>query len=151
MTADAFAAPPLRTDLSRATRIGLLGGLALLIVVFCWAYITPISGAVIASGSAVVRGKPKVVQSLDGGIVEDVRVTDGDVVRAGDALLRLDPTLLRINLEMHRNRLAETHAEIERLKAERADACCGSTRRCCASTWKCTGTAWPKRMPRSSA
>src|SRR6056297_2436477 len=122
MTADAFSAPPLKTDLTRAGRLGILAGLAMLTMVFGWAYMTPISGAVIASGSAVVRGKPKVVQSLDGGIVEDVRVTDGDVVRAGDMLLRLDPTLLRINLEMYRNRLAETRAEIARLQAERANA-----------------------------
>ncbi|MFB9151597.1 HlyD family type I secretion periplasmic adaptor subunit [Roseovarius ramblicola] len=122
MTAEAFAGPPLRTDLSRAARIGILGGFALLILVFSWAYITPISGAVIASGSAVVRGKPKMVQSLDGGMVEDVRVADGDLVRAGDVLLRLDPTLLRINLEMYRNRLAEIRAEIARLKAEQVNA-----------------------------
>jgi len=122
MTAEAFATPSLRTDLSRAGRIGILAGLLLLILVFGWAYLTPISGAVIASGSAVVRGKPKMVQSLDGGMVEDVRVSDGDLVRAGDVLLRLDPTLLRINLEMYRNRLAETRAEIARLRAEQVNA-----------------------------
>ncbi len=118
MTADAFSAPPLKTDLTRAGRLGILAGLALLTMLFGWAYMTPISGAVIASGSAVVRGKPKIVQNLDGGIVEEIRVNDGDLVRAGDVLLRLDPTLLRINLEMYRNRLAETRAEISRLQAE---------------------------------
>lgn len=122
MSADAFTAPPLRTDISRVGRIGMLAGLALLALVFSWACFTPVSGAVIASGSAIVRGKPKMVQSLDGGLIEDVRVADGDLVRAGDVLLRLDPTLLRINLEMYRNRLAETRAEIARLRAERASA-----------------------------
>ena len=120
--ADALSAPSLRTDLSRAGRIGVLAGLALLTLVFSWAYMTPISGAVVASGSAVVRGKPKVVQNLDGGVVEDIRVSDGDLVRAGDVLLRLDPTLLRINLEMYRTRLAETRAEIARLRAEQVNA-----------------------------
>jgi len=122
MTADAFSAPPLRTDLSRAGRTGILAGLALLLLVFGWAYMTQINGAVIASGSAVVRGKPKIVQSLDGGIVEEIHVRDGDLVRAGDMLLRLAPTLLRINLEMYRNRLAETRAEINRLQAEQINA-----------------------------
>ncbi|MFO7770316.1 MAG: biotin/lipoyl-binding protein, partial [Roseovarius gahaiensis] len=107
-TAEAFSTPGLKTDLSRTGRIGILAGLALLTTVFFWGYMTPISGAVIASGSAVVRGNPKMVQNLDGGIVENIRVNDGDLVRAGDVLLRLDPTLLRINLEMYRNRLAET-------------------------------------------
>jgi HlyD family secretion protein len=122
MTADTFAAPPLRTDLTRAGRLGTLAGLALLTLLFGWAYVTQISGAVIAPGAAVVRGKPKIVQSLDGGIVEEIRVSDGDMVRAGDLLLRLDPTLLRINLEMYRNRLAETRAEISRLQAEQVTA-----------------------------
>lgn len=122
MTAEAFSAPPLRTDLTRAGRLGILAGITLLMLVFGWAWFTPISGAVIASGSAVVRGKPKIVQSLDGGIVEEIRVSDGDLVRRGEVLLRLDPTLLRINLEMYRNRLAETRAEISRLQAEQRNA-----------------------------
>jgi len=118
MTADAFSTPDLKTDISRAGRAGMLAGLALMLLVFGWAYATPISGAVIASGSAVVRGKPKIVQSLDGGIIDQIRVRDGDMVAAGDVLLQLDPTLLRINLEMYRGRLAETRAEISRLQAE---------------------------------
>lgn len=122
MTAEAFSTPPLKTDLSGAGRVGILAGLVLLILCFGWAYTTPISGAVIASGSAVVRGNPKVVQSLDGGIVDEIWVSDGDMVAAGDVLLRLDPTLLRINLEMYRNRLAETRAEISRLQAEQLNS-----------------------------
>lgn len=120
MSVDTRAAPRLKTDLSRAGRGGMLAGLALLILIVAWAALTPINGAVIASGSAVVHGQPKMVQSLDGGIVEEIRVSNGDLVRAGEVLLWLDPTLLRINLDMYRNRLGETRAEIARLSAEQA-------------------------------
>ena len=120
MSAEALSTPELRTNISRAGRFGILAGLAMIVAVFAWAQTTPISGAVIASGAAEVRGKPKVVQSLDGGVVEEIHVSDGDLVRAGDVLLRFDPTLLRINLEMYRNRLAETRARISRLRAEQA-------------------------------
>jgi len=120
MSTQTMASPQLRTDLSRAGRIGIFAGLVLILAVFAWAQTTAISGAVIASGAAEVRGKPKVVQSLDGGIVEEIRVSDGDLVQAGDVLLRLDPTLLRINLEMYRARLAETRSRISRLQAEQA-------------------------------
>ena len=120
MSSQTMAPPQLRTDLSRAGRIGIFAGLVLILAVFAWAQTTAISGAVIASGAAEVRGKPKVVQSLDGGIVEEIRVSDGDLVQAGDVLLRLDPTLLRINLEMYRARLAETRSRISRLQAEQA-------------------------------
>jgi len=122
MSADAFSTPGLKTDMSQAGRIGILAGLVLMMSVIAWAYITPISGAVIASGSAVVRGKPKIIQSLDGGIIDAIRVSDGDLVRAGDILLRLDPTLLHINLEMYRNRLAEARAKITRLRAEQLNS-----------------------------
>lgn len=122
MAADTRAAPRLKTGLSRSGRGGMVAGLVLLILIVAWAALTPINGAVIASGSAVVRGQPKMVQSLDGGIVEEIRVANGDRVRAGDLLLRLDPSLLRINLDMYRTRLAETRAEIARLSAEQAKA-----------------------------
>ncbi len=118
MAAEAFSGPGLRTDISRAGRLGVLASLALLAAVIAWAATTRISGAVIASGAAVVHGNPKSVQSLDGGIVDEIRVSDGDLVSAGDVLLRLDPTLLRINLEMYRNRLAKSRARIARLQAE---------------------------------
>ena len=92
--------------------------MALLALLLLWADYTRINGAVIASGQAVVRGNPKVVQSLDGGVVADIRVEDGDFVEKGDLLLKLDPTLLEINRDIYRNRLAETVALRDRLKAE---------------------------------
>ena len=122
MPADTLASPRPRIGLSAAAGGGLLAALALLVLLAAWAALTPISGAVIASGSAVVRGQPRTVESLDGGLIEQIRVANGDRVRAGEVLLRLDPTLLRMNLDMSRTRLAETRAEIARLMAERADA-----------------------------
>lgn len=120
MSTETFPTPRLKTDISLAGRIGVVAALVLLVMLFGWAHTTPISGAVIASGSAVVRGKPKTVQSLDGGIVSEIKVSDGDLVAMDDVLLKLDPTLLRINLEMYRNRLAETRSEINRLQAEQS-------------------------------
>ena len=108
----------LKTSLAATTRIGVLASLALLVIGFVWMQTTMIAGAVIASGQAVVSGKPKMVQSLDGGIVSEIFVEDGDVVRAGDVLLKLDPTLLKINLDIYRNRLAEVTARESRLEAE---------------------------------
>ena len=108
----------LKTSFAATTRVGIFASLALLIIGFVWMQSTMIAGAVIASGQAVVRGKPKMVQSLDGGIVSEIFVEDGDVVRAGDVLLKLDPTLLKINLDIYRNRLAEVAARESRLEAE---------------------------------
>ena len=85
----------LKTNLATTARIGVMASLALLVIGFVWMQSTMISGAVIASGQAVVSGKPKKVQSLDGGIVSEIFVEDGDVVRAGDVLVKLDPLTLR--------------------------------------------------------
>lgn len=121
MSVNTLPASGLKTNISTPGRIGVIAGLVLLAAVVFWAQTALISGAVIASGSAVVRGNPKVVQSLDGGIVDEILVSDGDMVSADDVLLRLDPTLLRINLEMYRNRLAEALAQVSRLRAEQLD------------------------------
>ena len=109
---------PLATDIGRTGRIGGIAGFLLLATLVGWAAITPISGAVIAQGQAVVHGKPKLVQSLDGGIVAEIDVATGDRVAAGQILLRLDPTLLQASMDIARARLAEALASSARLESE---------------------------------
>ncbi|MFD0860147.1 HlyD family type I secretion periplasmic adaptor subunit [Roseovarius aquimarinus] len=92
--------------------VGLFGGGAL------WAWLTEINGAVIAMGSVEVASRPKSVQHLDGGIIEEILVGNGDTVEAGDVLMRLDSTLLAANLNIYQTRLAETSARRDRLIAE---------------------------------
>lgn len=116
MSGIACAAPHDRTG--RAIIAGALAAVALLAALLLWAQFTPIESAVAANGQAVVRGKPKTVQSLDGGVVEEIRVANGDRVAAGDLLMRLDPTLLKVNLDIARGRLAEALARKARLDAE---------------------------------
>lgn len=87
-----------------------------------WAYYTNLSGAVVASGSVVVSGKPKTVQHLDGGIVAEIDVATGDMVKKGQTLIRLDDKLLKANLNIYRNRLREVIARRARLSAERDKA-----------------------------
>jgi HlyD family secretion protein len=101
----------------------LIVGLVLLLVGFVgtgtWAVLTDISEAVIAPGRIVAESDIKKVQHADGGIVAELYVRDGDRVRAGDLLARLDSTVARANLAIVRKGLNELWARKARLDAER--------------------------------
>ena len=124
-TAIGNAAPQRQAQLQVALRPMMMSGawasLVLLVVLVIWSAFTQISGAVIASGQVVVRGHTKQVQQLDGGIVAEILVKNGDAVHSGDLLMRLDPTILQVNLDIARNRLADALTQKARLEAEQLD------------------------------
>lgn len=97
-------------------------GLWLLIVLFgggiAWANFANISGAIIASGSVVVEGKPKSVQHLDGGIVKTIQVSTGDRVTKNQILIEIDDTSIAANLAIYKSRLRDTLIRKARLLAE---------------------------------
>jgi multidrug efflux pump subunit AcrA (membrane-fusion protein) len=55
-----------------------------------WALTAPLAAAVISQGSFVATGQNKIVQHLEGGIIEEIFVAEGDRVEQGDVLMRLD-------------------------------------------------------------
>jgi membrane fusion protein, type I secretion system len=103
----------------RPVVLGLVTFAVLVLGVGGWMALTKISGAVVASGSIAVKGEAKTIQHLDGGIVTEILVSNGDIVKAGDPLVRLDRTLLGAQLTIYGNRLAEAVARRARLVAER--------------------------------
>jgi HlyD family secretion protein len=87
-----------------------------------WASTAQISGALIAQGSIVVDTNVKKVQHPTGGVVGELFVRDGDHVKAGDVLIRLDETVTRANLAIVNKGLVEFYARKARLAAERDGA-----------------------------
>ena len=87
-----------------------------------WAAATNIGGAVIASGTVVVDSNSKKVQHPTGGVVGEIKVKDGDVVREGDLLVRLDETVTRANLAVITKQLDQLAIRQARLRAERDNA-----------------------------
>ncbi len=83
-----------------------------------WAAMAQLSGAVIAMGQLRVQSNKQVVQHPDGGVVGEILARDGDVVKAGDVLLRLDAKLLRADLAALESQLFEIMARRGRLEAE---------------------------------
>jgi membrane fusion protein, type I secretion system len=83
-----------------------------------WGATVPISGALIAPGQVVVESNVKKVQHPTGGVVGEVRVRDGDLVKAGDIVVRLDETVVRANLAIVNKTLYGLWARQARLEAE---------------------------------
>ena len=110
---------PTRRSMRRHLVAAIVVVLVLVIGVGGWAATAVISGAVVASGSIVVDSNVKKVQHLTGGIVGELRVRDGDRVRAGDIVVRLDETVTRANLAIVTKGLDELMARKARLESER--------------------------------
>jgi HlyD family secretion protein len=110
----------------RSIRRHLLGGLAVVALLAGGGggltATTELSGAVIAPGVMVVDTNVKKVQHPTGGVVGELRVRDGDQVKAGDVVVRLDETLTQANLAIVVNGLTELWARQGRLEAERDGA-----------------------------
>jgi hypothetical protein len=118
------AAPP-TPDKKWSAKAQMRFGLAVVFVLVfglgAWAAFASIAGAVVAPGRLKVETERQVVQHLDGGIVKEMVVEEGDVVEAGDVLMRLDDTRLDAELAIIESQLFEVLARIGRLEAEVAD------------------------------
>src|SRR5439155_1512418 len=86
----------------QSIRLHLIIGLAVVVILAGglggWASTAQISGALIAPGSVVVESNVKKVQHPTGGVVGELRARDGDVVKAGDVVVRLDDTVTKASL-----------------------------------------------------
>jgi HlyD family secretion protein len=106
----------------RSIRAHLITGLVLVLVLAGgfggWASTVPISGALIAPGAVVVESNVKKVQHPTGGVVGEVRVRDGDLVKAGDIVVRLDETVVKASLAIVVKTLNGLLARAARLEAE---------------------------------
>jgi multidrug efflux pump subunit AcrA (membrane-fusion protein) len=103
-------------------RLHLIIGLAVVVVLAGglggWASTAEISGALIAPGSVVVESNVKKVQHPTGGVVGEVLARDGDLVKAGDVVVRLDDTVTKASLAIVTKNLDGLWARGARLEAE---------------------------------
>jgi HlyD family secretion protein len=118
--------PAPASESGRSIRRHMVAGLAIVMVlafgVGGWAGTMKLSGAIIAPGQIVVDSNVKKVQHPTGGIVGELLVHDGDRVKAGQILVRLDDTVTRANLAIVTKGLTELTARKARLESERDNA-----------------------------
>ncbi|MBR0957857.1 HlyD family type I secretion periplasmic adaptor subunit [Bradyrhizobium japonicum] len=98
--------------------LGLVIVLVLVVGLGGWASTVLISGALIAPGQIVVESNVKKVQHPTGGVVGELRARDGDLVKAGDIVVRLDDTVTKANLAIVTKNLDAAQARAARLQAE---------------------------------
>jgi HlyD family secretion protein len=106
----------------RSIRLHLIVGLSVVVVLAgglgTWASTQEISGALIAPGQIVVETNVKKVQHPTGGVIGELLARDGDVVKAGQILVRLDDTVTKANLAIVTKNLDAALARAARLEAE---------------------------------
>jgi HlyD family secretion protein len=110
----------------RSIRMHLIAGLAVVAVLAGglggWASTQQISGALIAPGQIVVESNVKKVQHPTGGVVGELLTRDGDVVKSGQVVVRLDDTVTKANLAIVTKNLDAAMARAARLEAEQRGA-----------------------------
>lgn len=109
-------------DVPRNSSHLILAGVAVLLVwglgFGAWAAMAPLDGAVVAVGRFVATGQNKMVQHLEGGILRETLVKEGDVVETGTPLVRLDTTAAHAKLRRLMLRQYRLSAIQARLAAE---------------------------------
>ncbi|MCF8039390.1 MAG: HlyD family type I secretion periplasmic adaptor subunit [Desulfohalobiaceae bacterium] len=100
----------------------ILAGLLIIVFFFgglgAWSAFFPFQGAVIASGTVKVSNEKKTVQHLEGGIVDEILVQEGDRVDKGQTLIRLKSSRVIASVSLLRGQLRAKKAEAARLQAE---------------------------------
>src|SRR5687767_13050146 len=107
-----------RSSLNRHGLMGFAITLVLLLGLGAWAATTDIAGAVVASGTIVTEGGAQRVQHPEGGIIAEILVENGNVVEAGQLLVRLNNTTVEASLAVVVAQLDDGLARRARLAAE---------------------------------
>lgn len=104
--------PPPRLLFYTIAVVGLL-----IFACLAWAAMTEVRSTAMAQGQVTPSGSVRIVQHLEGGIVEEILAEEGDIVESGAVLVRLDPTAVLSQLDQLRSRLASLSLRSARLRA----------------------------------
>jgi protease secretion system membrane fusion protein len=106
-------------DVRQPLRLGRWALAGVVVIFFIWASFAPISQGVPVNGYVRVDGDSKAVQHLKGGIVDEILVREGDAVKAGQPLMRLNGVQIRAQMGVIDAQLISVMAVDARLQAER--------------------------------
>ena len=92
--------------------------LILTVVALTWSFLGHINEVAVAAGKVIPSGQVKTVQVKNKGIVKEINVTEGQIVKEGDVLVVLDPTTTTADYDSLKKRAAYYKLDIQRLTAE---------------------------------
>lgn len=95
---------------------------ALIIVTFVWVMVGSVDEVAVANGKIIPNGQVKTIQAEDKGVVKEIHVVEGQIVKKGDLLIELDTTITEADVNNLRHQVAYYSLDIERLLAEQASA-----------------------------
>ena len=87
-----------------------------LIIFIIWANLASLEKVIRGEGKVVVSAKNQVIQNLEGGIIKEIYVKAGDIVKEGQALMKLDDTVYGSELDASRKQLSNLNDEISSLR-----------------------------------
>lgn len=102
----------------RFDRMLLVFLVVLMASAIAWAMVAPVDQIVRAEGRIIAAGRAQIVQHLEGGIVQQILVREGQVVEAGDVLMRLSDVQANTSVQQGRSRMQALLAQQARLTAE---------------------------------
>jgi HlyD family secretion protein len=115
-------------SLPRSTRVPTIAGVVVMATMVMgfgvWGNTAPIAGAIVASGVFVATGQNKIIQHLEGGVIRDIFVREGDVVEKGQLLIELDSTVPSAELRrlfLRRTRLTAIDARLQAEMREQSE------------------------------
>ncbi|MDU4093187.1 MAG: biotin/lipoyl-binding protein, partial [Pantoea sp.] len=91
---------------------------AALVIFLIWAHFAILDEVTVGTGKITPSSRAQVIESLDGGIVNQLNVHEGDIVSKGQILARLDPTRFQSNFGEAQAKVRTLRASAERLRAE---------------------------------
>lgn len=106
-------------SISKPLKFGIILVLIFVVGFGGWGLFARIDKAAIAVGEIVPGGNNRVVQHLEGGVIEEILVKEGDVVEKGEVLIKLSKSSAGANVEIYETALNTSVAEYARLVAER--------------------------------
>jgi HlyD family secretion protein len=108
---------PIITMVRTPLVIGLWTILIITIITLIWGTIVPIESAAVAKGTVVLQSNKKSIQHLEGGIIQEILIHEGETVKAGQELIRLNDTAAIANRDVLQGRLYTNRANEARLLA----------------------------------